>query len=75
MNIYVKMVSRDAEDAMKTLESKCAAVVLQPRLENAAVEANAAIVAVQKALTLESFRGNLAERGGFCPSTLRNSQQ
>jgi integrase len=74
MNIYVKMVSRDAEDAMKTLESKCAAVVLQPRLENASVEAKTAIVAVQKALTLESFRGNLAERGGFCPSTLRNSQ-
>jgi integrase len=67
MNIYVKLVSRDAEEAMKTLETKCAAVVLQPGPENTSVEANDAMVSVQQALPLESFRGNLAERGGFEP--------
>jgi integrase len=67
MNIYGKLVSRDAEEAMKTLETKCAAVVLQPRLENAPVEANAAMVTVQKTLPLEAVRGILAERGGLKP--------
>jgi hypothetical protein len=28
----------------------------------------------QQVSTLDAVRGNLAERGGFCPSTLRNSQ-
>jgi hypothetical protein len=35
MNIYVKPVSRETEEAMRTLESKCAATVLQARAENA----------------------------------------
>jgi integrase len=28
MNIYVKLVSRDSEEVIKTLETKCSAVVL-----------------------------------------------
>jgi len=67
MNIYVKLVSRDSEEAMKTLETKCAAVVLQPRSGSTSIEAKTAMVAMQKALPLEALRGNLAERGGFEP--------
>jgi integrase len=67
MNIYVKLVSRDSEEAMKTLETKCAAVVLQPRSGSTSIEAKTAMVAVQQALPLEAVRGILAERGGFEP--------
>jgi integrase len=67
MNIYVKLVSRDSEEAMKTLETKCAAVVLQSRPGSASVGVIPAMVSVQKSLTLEAVRGNLAERGGFEP--------
>ena len=52
---------------MKTFETKCAAVVLQSRPEGAPVGAIPAMVDVQKDLTLEAVRGNLAERGGFEP--------
>ena len=54
MNTYVKLVSRDAEEAMKTLENKCAAVVLQPVAENVADGAKAGVVTVRKALPLEA---------------------
>jgi integrase len=67
MNIYVKMASPDAEEAMKTLEAKCAATVLQPTAEDGLVEANTRLVPVKKTLPLEQLRGNLAERGGFEP--------
>jgi len=67
MNIYVKMVSRDAKEAMKTLEAKCAATVLQPAVEDGPVEANTALVPVKKTLPLEQLRGTLAERGGLKP--------
>ena len=67
MNIYEKLVSRDSEEAMKTLETKCAAVVLQPRSGSTSIEAKTAMVAVQQALPLEAVRGILAERGGFEP--------
>ena len=67
MNIYVKMVTRDAEEAMKRLETKCSTVVPQPRLDNARFEAKTALITVQKTLPLEAVRGNLAERGGFEP--------
>ena len=78
INIYVKMVSRDAEEAMKKLETKCSLVVPQtvPQLpfggaDFGAISGNAS---ARNTLTLEVVTGNLAERGGFCPSTLRNSQ-
>src|SRR5260370_21636354 len=67
MNIYVKLVSRDSEEAMKTLETKCAAVVLQPRSGSTSIEAKTAMVAVQQALPLEAVREILAERGGLKP--------
>ena len=70
MNIYVKLVSRDAEEAMKTLENKCAAVVLQPVAENAANGAKAAMASVRKTLPLEAVRENLAG-GGLKPPLLR----
>jgi len=67
MNIYVKMVTRDAEEAMKRLEAKCSTVVPQPRVYNARFEAKTTLVTVQKTLPLEAVRGILAERGGFEP--------
>jgi hypothetical protein len=67
MNIYVKMVSPDAQEAMKTLESKCAATVLQPTAEDGLVEANTRLVPMKKALPLGQLRGNLAERGDSNP--------
>jgi integrase len=70
MNIYVKMVSRDAEEAMRTLESKCAATVLQPRAENAPIVPGATFLYAQKTLPLEAVRENLAERGGLYPLLL-----
>jgi Phage integrase family len=67
MNIYVKLVSRDAVEAMKTLETKCAAVVLQSRQGSTSVGVIPAVVTVQQPLPLEAVRGILAERGGFEP--------
>jgi hypothetical protein len=71
INIYVKLVSRDAEEAMKTLENKCAAVVLQPVAKNAPNGAKTAMVTVRKVLPLEAITGNLAERGGLKPPLVR----
>jgi hypothetical protein len=47
---------------MRTLESKCAATVLQPRAENAPSEPGATFFYAQKTLPLEAVRENLAER-------------
>ena len=71
INIYVKMVTQDAEEAMKKLETKCSTVVPEPRLDNARFEAKTALMTVQKALPLEAVRGNLAERGGLKPPLVR----
>jgi hypothetical protein len=65
MNIYVKLVSRDAQEAKNTLENEFAAVVLQSVAENSANGAKTAMVTVRKTLPLKAVRGNLAERGGF----------
>jgi len=71
INIYVKMVTQDAEEAMKRLESKCSLVVPQtvPQLqfESAKLGANVGDASACKTLPLEAVRGNLAERGGFEP--------
>jgi integrase len=67
INIYVKMVTQDAEEAMKKLETKCSLVVPQPRMDGAQLGPKTQVITVQKALPLEAFRGNLAERGGFEP--------
>jgi hypothetical protein len=75
INIYVKMVTRDAEEAMKKLESKCSLVVLQtvPQLpfESPKLETKMGDTSAGKTLTLEAVRGNLAERGGLKPPLLR----
>src|SRR5579884_3038880 len=71
INIYVKMVTRDAEEAMKKLESNCSLVVPQTvpqlRFESANLGTGMAEQSARNALTLEAVRGNLAERGGFEP--------
>jgi len=71
INIYVKMVTRDAEEAMKRLESNCSLVVPQtvPQLqfESPKLGAKTGDESARKTLTLEAVRGNLAERGGFEP--------
>jgi hypothetical protein len=71
INIYVKMVTEDAEEAMKRLESKCSLVVPQtvPQLPFESAEKGPELenIGARKTLTLEAVRGNLAERGGLKP--------
>ncbi len=71
INIYVKMVSQDAEDAMKKLEKNCSLVVPQtvPQLpfEGAEFGGGTKDQSSRKPLTLEAVTENLAERGGFEP--------
>ncbi len=71
INIYVKMVTQDAEEAMKKLEKKCSLVVPQtvPQLQFEAPKLGARVGngSARKALPLEAVRENLAERGGFEP--------
>jgi integrase len=71
INIYVKMVTEDAEEAMKRLESKCSLVVAQtvPQLqfESPKLGTKSEVDTARKTLTLEVVRENLAERGGFEP--------
>ena len=69
INIYVKMVTRDAEEAMKKLETKCSLVVPQtvPQLPFGGADFGtiSGSASVRNTLTLEAVRGNLAERGGI----------
>ena len=71
INIYVKMVTRDAEEAMKKLESNCSLVVPQtvPQLtfESPKLGAKMGDGSARNTLPLEAVRGTLAERGGFEP--------
>ena len=71
INIYVKMVTQDAEEAMRKLETKCSLVVPQtvPQLAYAEAESGAKVgdQSARKTLPLETVTGNLAERGGFEP--------
>src|SRR5690349_6259686 len=71
INIYVKMVTRDAEEAMKKLETKCSLVVPQtvPQLPFSGTDfgTDSGIGSARKTLPLEAVRGSLAERGGFEP--------
>jgi hypothetical protein len=68
INIYVKMVTQDAEDAMKKLESRCSLVVPQtvPQLQFESPKLGAKVEneGKRKALLLEAVREILAERGG-----------
>jgi Phage integrase family len=63
INIYVKMVTRDAEDAMKRLESSCSLTVPQLQFESRKLGARTGDEGTHKSLTLEAVRENLAERG------------
>jgi hypothetical protein len=69
----VKMVTRDAQEAMKKLESNCSLVVPQTvsqlAFESVRLEAKVGDDSTRKTLPLEAVRRNLAERGGFCPAT------
>ena len=71
INIYVKMVTQDAEEAMKRLESKCSLVVPQtvPQLqfESPKLGIKSEVETARKPLTLEPVIEILAERGGFEP--------
>jgi hypothetical protein len=67
INIYVKMVTQDAEDAMRKLETKCSLVVPQLLSEGTQLGARNEVITVQQAQPLEAVRENLAERGGFEP--------
>ena len=77
INIYVKMVTRDAEDAMRKLEAKCSLVVPQtvPQLPFAGAHlgTKSEVISAGKVLPLEAVTGNLAERGGLYCSFFRNS--
>ena len=70
-NIYVKMVTQDAEEARRKLQSKCFLVIRQTvlqlpfELRKSASQMGAA--SARKTFPLEAVRGNLAERGGFEP--------
>ena len=68
INIYVKMVTQDAEEAMRKLESKCSLVVPKtvPKLLFTGAESGEEMgdASSRKTLPLEAVRGNLAERGG-----------
>src|SRR5580704_16431230 len=63
INIYVKMVTRDAEEAMKKLESNCSLTVPQLQFESPKLGAKVGDPGARKSLTLTVVRGNLAERG------------
>ncbi len=69
INIYVKRVTQDAEEAMRKLESKCSLVVPQrvPQLPFELGKSGASMENSSgcKTLPLEAVRGNLAERGGI----------
>ena len=71
INTYVKMVTRDAQEAMKKLESNCSLVVPQTvsqlTFESVRLEAKVGDDSTRKTLPLEAVRRNLAERGGFEP--------
>ena len=71
INIYVKMVAQDADDAMRRFETKCSLVVPQtvPQLgfDSPKLEVIMEDTSARKTLTLEAVRGNMAERGGFEP--------
>ena len=71
INIYVKMVTRDAEEAMKRLETRCSLVVPQtvPQLPfgRADLGNDSGNASARKTLSLEAVTANLAERGGFEP--------
>jgi hypothetical protein len=75
INIYVKMVSQDAEKAMKRLESKCSLVVPQTvpqlQLESPKLGNESEVETARKPLTLEPVIEILAERGGEYPLLLR----
>jgi hypothetical protein len=71
INIYVKMVTRDAEEAVKTLESNCPLTVPQLQFEALKLGAKLGNEDARKSLTLEAVRGNLAERGGLKSTLLR----
>jgi len=67
INIYVKMVTRDAEEAMKKLETKCSLVVPQtvPQLPFGGADfgANSGNESARKTFSLEAVTRNLAEGG------------
>jgi len=65
--INVKMVTRDAEEAMKKLESNYSLTVPQLQFESPKLGAKVVNDGARKSLTLDVVRGNLAERGGFEP--------
>jgi tetrahydrodipicolinate N-succinyltransferase len=71
INIYVKMVTQDAEEAMKKLETKCSRVVPQtvPQLplQGTNLGTKNGVITVQQAQPLEAVRENLAERGDSNP--------
>src|SRR5260370_11734530 len=77
INIYVKMVTQDAEDAMRKLETKCALVVPQtvPQLpsEGTQLGTKNGVITVQQVQPLEAVRDNLSERGGLYCDFFRNS--
>jgi hypothetical protein len=75
INIYVKMVTRDAEDAMKRLESSCSPTVPQLQFQSPKLGARTGNEGTHKSLTLEAVRENPAERGGLAaPQSTRTLQ-
>jgi hypothetical protein len=68
MNIYVKMVSRDATVAMKTLEANCATTVQQKTIVGAVEGSETPMNRKQEISVSEQFTEGLAEREGFEPS-------
>jgi hypothetical protein len=77
INIYVKMVTQDAEEAMKKLEKKCSLVVPPKLFPNCSSShqnwEQVGNGSARKALPLEAVRENLAERGGDLSPRFRGS--
>jgi hypothetical protein len=75
INIYMKMVTQDAKEAMKKLETRCSLVVPQTvhqlPFEGAQTGTKGEVVSACKVLPLEAVRVILAERGGLQPLLLR----
>jgi len=66
MNIYVKTVSADAANAMKTLKTMCNYCATREARKYANY-VEVFLAGSQQVSTLDAVRGNLAERGGFEP--------
>ncbi len=75
INIYVKMVTQDAEEAMRKLESKCSPVVPQLPFESAKLEAETENASAGKTLPPEAVRGAYSQKVARRAELLKGHRQ